>query len=141
MHKLNAFEGKRSELTRVIIGVFYDVYNELGAGFLEKVYENAMVIALRELGLKVVQQKEIRVHFRGQVVGRYIADIVVADAVLIELKTVQQLSSAHEAQLLNYLKATEIEVGLLMNFGPKAKFIRKAYDNERKGSLNWANKK
>ncbi|MCP4405376.1 MAG: GxxExxY protein [bacterium] len=132
-----AFEGRHWELTEKVIGMFFDVYNELGYGFSEKVYENAFVIALRERGLKVEQQKELLVHFRGHVVGRYIVDILVNDIVIVELKSVKRLMPEHEAQLMNYLKATEIEVGLLMNFGPEAKFKRKIYDNARKGSLKW----
>jgi len=134
------FVGKYADLTEKIIGAFFTVYNRLGYGFSEKVYENALVLELRKLGLKVEQQKRITVYYNGQVVGEYLADIVVNEAVLIELKAVRQLLKEHEAQLLNYLKATMIEVGLLLNFGPKAEFKRKVYDNDRKGSLTWMNK-
>jgi GxxExxY protein len=123
---------KHQELTRKIIGVFYDVYNELGHGFLESVYEAAMTIALREAGLCAVQQAPIAVRFHGQLVGDFRADLLVGNAVIVELKAARAIDGAHEAQLLNYLKATEIEVGLLINFGPKAEFKRLVFDNQRK---------
>ena len=134
------FVGKHADLTEKIIGAFFTVYNRLGYGFSEKVYENALVLELRKLGLKVEQQKRIMVYYDGQVVGEYLADIVVNGVVIIELKVVRQLLKEHEAQLLNYLKATMIEVGLLLNFGPKAEFKRKVYDNDRKGTLAWIEK-
>jgi GxxExxY protein len=123
---------KHQGLTRKIIGVFYDVYNELGHGFLESVYEAAMLIALREAGLKAEPQLPIAVYFRGTRVGDFRADLLVEDAVLLELKAARALDSSHEAQLLNYLRATEIEAGLLLNFGIEPEFKRLAYDNERK---------
>lgn len=132
-----SFEGKHSQVTELIIGVFYDVYNELGYGFTEKVYENAMVIRLLKRGAKVEQQKPIKVFFDKQVIGEYFADLVINDSVIAELKAVRKLLSEHEAQLLNYLKATRYQVGLLLNFGFKAEFKRKTFDNERKGSLTW----
>lgn len=128
---------KHTAITQRIIKAFYTVYNTLGYGFAEKVYRNAMAIELRKLGLSVVQESPIQVFYKGAVVGEYFADLVVADAVVVELKAARGFVEAHEAQLLNYLKATRYEVGLLMNFGPKAEFVRKAYDNERKGSLSW----
>lgn len=131
------FEGKHSDLTEQIIGAFFKVYNTLGYGFSEKVYENALGLELRKLGLKAEQQKKILVYYHSQVVGEYFADIVVNEIVIIELKAIRQLLEEHEAQLLNYLKATQIEVGLLLNFGPKAEHKRKVYDNVRKGSLIW----
>ncbi len=131
------FEGKHAESTEKIIGVFFKVYNTLGYGFAEKVYENALAIELCNLGLKVEQQKSITVYYEGSIVGEYIADVIVNDAVMLELKAVRQMLEDHEAQLLNYLKATPIEVGLLLNFGPKAEFKRKVFDNMRKGSLDW----
>src|SRR5208282_2321291 len=121
---------KHQELTRKIIGVFYEVYNELGHGFLESVYEAAMLIALREAGLKAEAQVPIAVYFRGNRVGDFRADLMVENAILLELKAARALDSSHEAQLLNYLRATEIEVGLLLNFGTKPEFKRLAYDNE-----------
>jgi GxxExxY protein len=126
------------ELTQTIIGRFYHVYNELGYGFLEKVYENALAIALRKADLTVGQQVPIDVYFEGQIVGQYEADLVVNDAVILELKVTRSIDPKHEAQLLNYLKATRYEVGLLLNFGfEKAELKRKAFSNSRKGSLSW----
>jgi GxxExxY protein len=109
----------------------------LGYGFNEKVYENALAIELRKAGLKVVKQQEIVVYYEGENVGDYRADMVVDDAVIVELKAARELAEEHEAQLLNYLKATTVEVGLLLNFGVKAEHKRKVYDNDRKGSLAW----
>ncbi len=132
-----AFKGKHHQLTRKIIGAFFDVYKELGYGFSEKVYENAFLLALEEQGLQAEAQKSVQVYFQGQIVGTYIVDILVENKVILELKAVQQISDIHEAQLLNYLKATKIEVGLLFNFGPEGTFERKIYDNNKKGSLSW----
>jgi len=123
-------------LTKQIIGAFYEVYNRLGYGFLERVYENAMVIELRSMGLKVEQQMPIKVRYRGEVVGEYFADLVVEDKVVIELKAVSNFLPSHEAQLLNYLKATPYEVGLLLNFGPSPTKKRKVFDNNKKPNLN-----
>ena len=129
---------KHKEITDKILHAFYKVvYPALGFGFLEKVYLNAMVIALRDLGLKVEQQVKIVVYFAGQIVGEYYADLVVEGCVVVELKAVQTLLEEHDAQLLNYLRATEYEVGLLLNFGPQPRFRRKIYDNERKSSVTW----
>ena len=128
---------KHKNITDLIIKAFYTVYNTLGYGFLEKVYENAMVIELRKLGLKVVPQAQITVYYDGQEVGEYNADLLVEDAVIVELKATRTLALENEAQLLNYLKATIYEVGLLLNFGPQSQIKRKIYDNERKGSLSW----
>jgi GxxExxY protein len=123
---------KHQEITEKIIGVFYEVYNELGHGFLESVYEQSMAIALSEAGLQVVQQAPIAVHFRGRMVGDFRADLLVNNQVIVELKAARAIESAHEAQLMNYLRATKIEVGLLINFGPKPEFKRFIYDNDRK---------
>lgn len=123
---------KHKELTETIIGVFFEVYNELGHGFLESVYENAFAAALISRGLDVRRQIEVPVWFRGHKVGEFVADILVERSVLVELKGVRTLNPSHEAQLLNYLRATEIEVGLLFNFGIKPEFKRLAYDNSRK---------
>ena len=131
------FEGKHSDVTEKIIQAFFKVYNVLGYGFSEKVYQNSLAIELAKLGLQVEQQKQIEVYYDGHVVGEYFADMVINGCVIIELKAVRQLLDEHEAQLLNYLKATPIEVGLVLNFGPKAEFKRKVYDNARKGSLDW----
>ena len=123
---------KHSELTEKIIGVFYDVYNELGHGFLESTYAEAMVGALTQAGLAAVREVPVPVWFRGKKVGQYFADLMVDDSVLLELKAARTLESAHEAQLLHYLKATEIEVGLLLNFGLRPQFRQLLFDNERK---------
>jgi len=120
------------ELTEKIIGVFYDVYNELGHGFLESVYREAMIIALRQVGLMIEARVRIPVFFRGQLVGDFEADLLVERKVILELKAVRDLDSSHEAQTLNYLRATAIEIALLMNFGPKPKFRRFAFSNDRK---------
>ncbi len=128
---------KHSDVTELIIGAFYTVYNTLGYGFREKVYKNALTIELRKLGLKVIQEMRITVYYDGQVVGEYFADLLVAGVVIVELKAVKKLLPEHEAQLLNYLKATPYEVGLLFNFGPQTEFKRKAFDNSRKGSMRW----
>ena len=128
---------KHDDVTELIIQVFYLVYNTLGYGFSEKVYENAMVLELRRRGVKVIQQASIHVYYAGEVVGEYFADLLVADAVIVELKAAQVLLDQHDAQLLNYLKATMYEVGLLLNFGVKPQVKRKAFDNNRKGGLSW----
>ncbi|HDN81026.1 MAG TPA: GxxExxY protein [Chloroflexi bacterium] len=132
---------KHKEITDKIIRAFYTVYNVLGYGFLEKVYENALAIELRKMGLKVVQQAPIAVYYDGQLVGEYFADLLVEDLVIVELKATRTLIDEHEAQLLNYLKATPYEVGLLLNFGPKPEIRRKAYDNTRKGSMAWVQRR
>jgi GxxExxY protein len=123
---------KYSKLTEQIIGVFYEVYNELGFGFLEKVYEEAMALALKERGIDFQQQVPIPVWFHGQTIGSYDADLIVSGVVLVELKACKALEPAHEAQLLHYLRSTEIEVGLLLNFGPRPQAKRLAFENERK---------
>jgi len=125
-------EFKHKELSERVIMAFYDVYNKLGYGFLEKVYENALLMELEKKGLTAESQKPITVTYDGRVVGEYFADIFVEDAILAEIKAVKNLTSEHEAQVLNYLKATDIEVGLLLNFGPKPEVRRKAFNNARK---------
>ena len=132
------FEGKHSDLTEKIVKAFYKVYAVLGYGFNEKVYENALVIELRKAGLSAEPQKQIQVYYEGELVGEYFADIVINGLVIVELKAARALAEEHEAQLLNYLKATSMEVGLLLNFGPKSDVKRKVYDNELKGSLVWS---
>ena len=128
---------KHLEVTKLVLKAFYTVYNELGYGFLEKVYENSLAIESAGLGLNIAQQVPIEVYYKEQKVGFYEADLVINDAVIVELKSVEQLMDRHEAQLLNYLMATRFEVGLLLNFGPKPTFKRKAFDNSRKGKLSW----
>jgi len=123
---------KHQAITQKIIKAFYTVYNTLGYGFLEKVYENALAIEVRKLGLRVTTQVPISVYYDGQIVGNYIADMLIEDKVIVELKAVRQLITEYEVQLLNYLNATEYEVGLLFNFGSKPDFKRKIFDNDRK---------
>jgi GxxExxY protein len=113
------------------------VYPKLGYGFLEKVYENALALELRRKGLKVEQQARIEVYYDGMIVGEYCADLLVESVVIVELKAIQRLTDQDEAQLLNYLRATPHEVGLLLNFGPRPDFRRKAYDNVNKPSMTW----
>lgn len=123
---------KHSDLTERIIGIFYDVYNELGYGFLECIYEESLVIALHQAGLGADRQIALPVWFRGHKVGEFRADVLVESSVLLELKSSRTLEPAHEAQLLHYLKSTEIEVGMLLNFGTRPQFRRLLFDNERK---------
>src|SRR5260370_15529864 len=110
---------KHAEVTEKIIQAFYHVYNVLGHGFLEKVYKNALVSALRKMALTVQPNAPIKVYYEGEEVGDYFADLLVESCVIVELKAVEALCDEHHAQLINYLKACEIEVGLLLNFGPK----------------------
>ena len=123
---------KHKELTDKIIQAFYCVYNELGFGFLENVYQNALYFELQNRGFKVEPQKAIDVYYQSQLVGKYKADLIVNDLVILELKAVDFLVEEHELQLINYLKSTDIEVGLLLNFGMKPEIRRKAFDNNRK---------
>lgn len=118
-----------SDITGKVIMAYYEVYNTLGHGFLEKVYEKALLMELRELGLKCVAQQKVNVIYKGENIGDYFADIIVNDCVIVELKAAEKLIEEHEAQLLNYLRATNIEVGLLLNFGKKAQFKRKVFTN------------
>jgi GxxExxY protein len=123
---------KYKELTEKIIKIFYKVYNKLGYGFLEKVYENAMIIEFGKEGIPAVAQSSIKVSYEDEVIGEYYADILADDRVIVEIKATRTLASEHEAQLLNYLKATDIEVGILLNYGPKPEIKRKVFDNLRK---------
>ena len=123
---------KCKELTEKIINIFFRVYNKLGYGFLEKVYENAMMVELKKEGIPAVPQSAIKVFYEDNVIGEYFADILVDDKVIVEIKASKNLTVENEAQLLNYLKATNIEVGLLLNFGPKPEVKRKVFDNFRK---------
>ena len=123
---------KHTEVTEKIIKAYYNVYNKLGYGFLEKVYENAFMIELKKFKLKGESQRAIKVYYDGEEVGFYVADIVVEDCVILELKAAESLCDEHEAQLTNYLRATDIEVGLLFNFGKTAQLKRKAFSNEFK---------
>ena len=124
---------KHHAVTRSIIGVFFDVYNELGSGFLEVVYVEALAQALREAGLTVNREMPLVVRFRGNIIGRFRADLVVNGAVLVETKAVPKLKTVHTAQTLNYLRATVLEVGLILNFGARPQFRRLLFDNALKG--------
>ncbi len=125
-------ELQNKDLTEKIIRAFYKVYNELGFGFLEKVYENALFMELRAMGLFCIKQRPIQVYYNTQIVGEYYADIMVNDSIILELKAAENLAEEHELQLINYLKATEIEIGLLLNFGKSPQFKRKIFTNDRK---------
>ena len=120
------------ELTEKIIGIFYKVYNNLGYGFLEKVYENAMMLDFKKQNIPAVSQYAIKVFYEDEIVGEYFSDIMVDDKVIVEIKATRNLALEHEAQLLNYLKATDKEVGLLLNLGSKPEIKRKVFDNLRK---------
>ena len=139
MTQMNAderrYEFKYKELTEKLIQIFYKVYNNLGYGFLEKVYENAFLVEIKKAGITGIPQSPIRVLYEGEVVGEYFADILVDNRIILEIKAVKNLVLEHEAQLLNYLKATDIEIGLLLNFGLQPEFRRKAFDNTKKKNL------
>lgn len=124
------------DVTDKIIKAFYNVYNTLGYGFLEKVYENALIYELEKLGLNAIQQKPIKVYYDRILVGEYFVDIIVENKVVIELKAVETFQENHANQLMNYLKATDIEVGLLLNFGQEPRFIRKIFTNDKKKIRN-----
>ncbi|HNA59264.1 MAG TPA: GxxExxY protein [Chitinophagales bacterium] len=119
-------------MTKQILKAFYTVYNALGYGFLEKVYENALKIELEQSGLQVLQQESISVFYDNAKVGYYVADMIVGKYDIVENKACSALNSDHEAQLLNYLKATKIEIGLLLNFGLKPEFKIKIFENKYK---------
>jgi GxxExxY protein len=120
------------DLTDKIIEIFYFVYWELGFGFLEKVYHNSMILELKKMGFECESQKKIRVMYKGSEVGEYYSDIIVSKKVILELKAAEVLVPENEVQLINYLRATEIEVGLLLNFGKKPEIRRKIFTNDRK---------
>jgi GxxExxY protein len=122
---------KYQELTERIIAAYYQVYNTLGWGFLERVYQNALFLELKKQQMSVVPQARIEVRYKGTVVGEYFADLLVENTVIVEIKAAEQIATEHEAQLLNYLKATSIDVGLLFNFGPKPTFKRKIFETAR----------
>jgi GxxExxY protein len=124
------------ELTEAIIKAFYDVYNELGFGFLEKVYQNSLYLELKARGFEVEAQKQIKVHFKGFEVGEYYADLLVNNTIILELKAVEAIVPEFEHQLINYLRGTDKEVGLLLNFGLKPEFRRKIFENSRKKLKN-----
>ena len=123
---------QHSDLTNKIIHCFYNIYNSLGYGFLEKVYENSLIIELKQNGLSAVQQMPIKVSYKDNPVGDYFADLVVENKIILELKAQEVLALENEAQLLNYLKATKYEVGLLLNFGKKPEIKRRIFSNDLK---------
>ena len=123
------------EETDEIIAAFYEVYNSLGYGFLERVYQNALYQELMRRGFKCEAQHKIKVYFKGHEIGEYFADLLVNGHIILELKAVDSICNEHELQLINYLKATEIEVGLLLNFGEKPQVRRKLFTNDRKNNL------
>ncbi len=124
---INTDNYKHSEITERIIKAFYKVYNTLGYGFLEKVYANSLLIELNSMGLSVEKQEQIKVYYEDIEVGEYFADLIVEECVILELKATESLCEEHEFQLINYLKATEIEVGLLLNFGKKPELNEKCF--------------
>lgn len=123
---------KHKEITDQILCAFYNVYNVLGYGFLEKVYENSLVLELGKVGVGARKQWPIEVLYQGEPVGEYFADLLVEEKVIVEIKAAKNIVPEHEAQLLNYLMATDIEVGLLLNFGQKPEFQRKVFENRRR---------
>jgi GxxExxY protein len=122
-------------ITDSILKAYYNVYNELGSGFLEKVYQNSMFFELKSFGLKVEAQKQIQVYFKNQLVGDFYSDLLIEDKVIVELKATEFLMDIHTAQIMNYLKATPIEVGMLLNFGEEPEFKRVIYTNDRKTNI------
>ncbi|MEC4048703.1 GxxExxY protein [Flavobacterium sp. SUN046] len=120
------------ELTYLILKSFFAVYNELGYGFLEKVYHSALLIELRNEGLSVESKKKMKVYYKGNIIGEYYPDIIVENTIIVELKSSESISKAHETQLLNYLKGTDCEIGLLLNFGKSPEFSRKVFENRKK---------
>jgi GxxExxY protein len=127
-----AFRGLHAEITETVIGVFFEVYNELGGGFLEGVYHEAFRIALTQAGMQVEMEVPVPVYFRGEVVGNFRADAVVNNCVLVEVKAISGFDAAHDGQVLHYLRATRFEVGLLLNFGPRPQFRRFILEQDKK---------
>jgi len=121
---------KHRDLTKNIINAAYNVYNALGKGFLEKVYENALTIELKEKGINVIQQAPIITLYKNKIVGDYIADLLIEEKVIVELKAIKELKKIHEVQLVNYLAATKIELGLLLNFGENFELKRKIFSHK-----------
>ena len=121
---------KYSDITSKVMKAFFKVYNSLGFGFLERVYENAMFIELNNMGLNVEKQKRLVVYYENQQIGNYFADFLIEEKVIIELKAVERLVEEHELQIINYLRATDLEVGLILNFGKKPEFKRKIFTNK-----------
>lgn len=134
---MDQFSGLHAALTHKIIGVFYAVQNELGIGFVESVYQSAMVLALRQAGLEVAQQAAISVEFRGEMIGTFRADLIVNNLVILELKVAEQVTPQHESQLVNYLRATRVEVGIVLAFGENARHKRVYLANRRKPNIRY----
>ena len=132
-------ERQHSRITDHVIFCYYNVYNKLGYGFLEKVYEKALLIELKGRDVLAVPQHPIIVHYEGHIIGEYFSDLLVENKVIVEIKAIRNFLPEHDAQLLNYLKATDIEVGLLLNFGPKPEVRRKAFSNTRKANRTLIN--
>jgi GxxExxY protein len=126
------YDGSLRWVSDAVLGAFYRVYTELGAGFLESVYEAAMVVVLDGMGMHAERQVPVSVHFRGRIIGSFKIDLLVETVIAVELKASRTLDAAHEAQLLNYLRASDLEIGLLLNFGERPSFKRLAYSNRRK---------
>ena len=122
---------KHKDLTSKVIDCAYKVHKTLGFGFLESVYQNALLLELLDAGLRPEKEKKISVKYNGHIVGDFISDIIVDDKVILELKSIKEIHPSQEAQLVNYLKATGIEVGLLINFGDKLEIKRKVFDHDR----------
>jgi GxxExxY protein len=120
------------ELTEEILDAFYEVYNELGYGFLEKVYQNALFFELKERGFRTIAQRRCAVAYKGREVGEYFTDIIVNETIILELKANEKIKEEHELQLQNYLKASDLEVGFVLNFGKKPEFARKIFSNTNK---------
>jgi GxxExxY protein len=127
---------RHHDLTGRVVGVFYDVYGELGYGFLESVYRTAMTMALREAGLRVTPEIKLQAQFRRQPIGWFRADLLIDDVVLVELKATREIDSTHIAQLLNYLRCTALETGLILNFGPRPQIRRLIFTNDRKNRVH-----
>ena len=119
-------------MTHKVIGCAYQVYNSLGFGFLESVYRRAMVIEIEISGMQVKQESPLKVHYRDQIVGDFFADLVVENELIVELKSVERLAKAHEVQLVNYLVATGIDIGLLINFGPTGVEVKRKFRTLRR---------
>jgi len=131
-HKIQHTMLLHEELTKQILAAFYEVYNELGYGFLERVYQNALYLELQDRGFKVATQQRVNVFYKGRGVGEYFTDLIVNDLVILELKACETMKEEHEIQLRNYLRATTIEVGFVINFGLEPEFSRKYFANENK---------
>lgn len=131
------FHGLHTELTEKILGVFFNVLNELGYGFPESVYHRAMFMALKQAGFDVQEEVPLSVFFRGEKVGTFYSDLLINKSVILELKIAEQITRSHEAQLTHYLRATSVEVGLILAFGERGRFKRIVMTNDRKRGLEY----